>query len=122
MSEKPGQKYERTLEETSTWSVAVVCFILLAISIFIEHVIHRLGKSLCYWGSYPCSLRCFKIPFREYAFREMSQPHGALVARRRRAPKSSSKGRRLLDFSDIGTITRRSLATKGYEKCTEKAS
>ncbi|KAI6676479.1 hypothetical protein NL676_037275 [Syzygium grande] len=44
MSGKPVEDYERTLEKTSTWSVAVVCFVLLAISISIEHVIHLLGK------------------------------------------------------------------------------
>lgn len=36
--------YERTLEETPTWAVAVVCFVLLAISIFIEHLIHLVGE------------------------------------------------------------------------------
>lgn len=34
---------ERTLEETPTWAVAVVCFVLLAISILIEHGIHKVG-------------------------------------------------------------------------------
>ncbi|KAE8723443.1 MLO-like protein 6 [Hibiscus syriacus] len=34
----------RSLEETPTWAVAVVCFVLLVISIFIEHAIHILGK------------------------------------------------------------------------------
>jgi len=36
--------YERSLEETPTWAFAVVCFVLLAISIIIEHVIHAIGK------------------------------------------------------------------------------
>lgn len=36
--------YERTLEETPTWAVAVVCFVLLAVSIAIEHLIHGIGK------------------------------------------------------------------------------
>ncbi|XP_020206196.1 MLO-like protein 12 [Cajanus cajan] len=36
--------YERTLEETPTWAVAVVCFVLLAISILLEHIIHAIGK------------------------------------------------------------------------------
>lgn len=36
--------YERTLEETPTWAVAVVCFVLLAVSILIEHIIHAIGK------------------------------------------------------------------------------
>ena len=39
-----GRVYERTLEETPTWAVAVVCFVLLAISIIIEHIIHAIGK------------------------------------------------------------------------------
>ncbi|KAK7402140.1 hypothetical protein VNO78_14167 [Psophocarpus tetragonolobus] len=36
----------RSLEETPTWAVAVVCFVLLSISMFIEHIIHFIGKSL----------------------------------------------------------------------------
>ncbi|XP_040971460.1 MLO protein homolog 1 [Gossypium hirsutum] len=35
---------ERSLEETPTWAVAVVCAIFVIISIFIEHGIHSLGK------------------------------------------------------------------------------
>ncbi|KAF5206558.1 Mlo-like protein [Thalictrum thalictroides] len=34
----------RSLEETPTWAVAVVCFVLVVISIFIEHIIHLIGK------------------------------------------------------------------------------
>lgn len=37
---------ERSMEGTPTWAVAVVCFILLAISIFIEQIIHHLGEWL----------------------------------------------------------------------------
>ena len=37
-------EYERTLEETPTWAVAVVCFVLVLISIFVEHIIHIIGK------------------------------------------------------------------------------
>jgi mlo protein len=40
-------KKESTMEETSTWAVAAVCFVLLAISIFIEHIIHAIGKVSC---------------------------------------------------------------------------
>jgi mlo protein len=39
-----GGDEERTLEKTPTWAVAVVCFVLLAISILIEHIIHAIGK------------------------------------------------------------------------------
>ncbi|QHN93521.1 MLO-like protein [Arachis hypogaea] len=41
-----GGEKERTLEETPTWAVAIVCFVLLAISIIIEHIIHAIGKWL----------------------------------------------------------------------------
>ncbi|XP_062171812.1 MLO-like protein 6 [Alnus glutinosa] len=36
----------RSLEQTPTWAVAVVCFVLVVISIFIEHIIHLIGKWL----------------------------------------------------------------------------
>jgi mlo protein len=34
----------RSLEETPTWAVAVVCFVMVLISIIIEHIIHLIGK------------------------------------------------------------------------------
>lgn len=34
----------RSLEQTPTWAVAVVCFVLVAISIVIEYIIHLIGK------------------------------------------------------------------------------
>ena len=37
-------EYERSLEHTPTWAVAVVCFVLVVISLFIEHIIHIIGK------------------------------------------------------------------------------
>lgn len=41
-----ASKKERSLEQTPTWAVAVVCFVLVAISIVIELLIHLLGKWL----------------------------------------------------------------------------
>ncbi|XP_044482914.1 MLO-like protein 6 isoform X2 [Mangifera indica] len=41
-----GDSGGRSLEQTPTWAVAVVCFILVAISIFIEHIIHLIGNWL----------------------------------------------------------------------------
>ncbi|KAF2568859.1 hypothetical protein F2Q68_00028130 [Brassica cretica] len=46
---------ERSLEETPTWAVAVVCFVILFISILIEYFLHFIGhwfkkkhkKALC---------------------------------------------------------------------------
>ncbi|OMO97982.1 Mlo-related protein [Corchorus capsularis] len=41
-----GASGGRSLEETPTWAVAVVCFVLVLISIIIEHIIHMIGKWL----------------------------------------------------------------------------
>ncbi|KAI4351307.1 hypothetical protein L6164_005683 [Bauhinia variegata] len=46
MSGATTKVYERSLEETPTWAVAVVCFVLLAISIVVEHIIHYIGHWL----------------------------------------------------------------------------
>jgi len=35
---------QRKLETTPTWVIAIVCFVMLAISILIEHSIEELGK------------------------------------------------------------------------------
>ncbi|KAM7273089.1 hypothetical protein ACFE04_027753 [Oxalis oulophora] len=37
---------ERNLEATSTWAVAVVCFVIVAISCLLEYLLHRLGHYL----------------------------------------------------------------------------
>ncbi|EPS68712.1 hypothetical protein M569_06056, partial [Genlisea aurea] len=36
----------QSLEETPTWAVAIVCFVLVAISIVIEHILHLIGEWL----------------------------------------------------------------------------
>ncbi|XP_050215043.1 MLO-like protein 6 [Mercurialis annua] len=36
----------RSLEQTPTWAVAIVCFVLVLISIIIEYIIHLIGKWL----------------------------------------------------------------------------
>lgn len=41
-----GESKERSLQETPTWAVAVVCFILVAISIIVEFLIHLLASWL----------------------------------------------------------------------------
>lgn len=46
MADKGQVEYERTMEETATWAVAVVCFVLLAISLLAEHIIHLVEKVL----------------------------------------------------------------------------
>ncbi|KAM5559845.1 MLO-like protein 6 [Rosa sericea] len=37
---------ERSLEQTPTWAVAVVCFFLVLVSIIIEYILHLIGKWL----------------------------------------------------------------------------
>ncbi|OWM70176.1 hypothetical protein CDL15_Pgr026026 [Punica granatum] len=39
-------EHQRYLDETATWAVATVCFVLLAISLLVEHIIHLVGKWL----------------------------------------------------------------------------
>ncbi|CAN0905032.1 MLO-like protein 12, partial [Linum grandiflorum] len=41
-----GASGGRSLEETPTWAVAGVCFVLVLISIIIEHIIHLIGRWL----------------------------------------------------------------------------
>ncbi|KAA8544020.1 hypothetical protein F0562_021803 [Nyssa sinensis] len=41
-----GASGGRSLEQTPTWAVAAVCFILVAVSIVIEYIIHLIGKWL----------------------------------------------------------------------------
>ncbi|KAI8539824.1 hypothetical protein RHMOL_Rhmol09G0213100 [Rhododendron molle] len=41
-----GGSEERSLEDTPTWAVAVVCFVLVLVSIVIEHLIHLIGSWL----------------------------------------------------------------------------
>ncbi|GMP50473.1 hypothetical protein CsSME_00017079 [Camellia sinensis var. sinensis] len=41
-----ASKVGLTLEQTPTWAVAVVCFVLVAISVVIEHIIHLVGEWL----------------------------------------------------------------------------
>lgn len=38
-----GGDSSRSLDQTATWAVAVVCAVLIIISIVIEKVIHKLG-------------------------------------------------------------------------------
>jgi hypothetical protein len=44
MAPEYKEEYERDLLKTPTWAVAVVCFVLVIVSLFIEHIIHIIGK------------------------------------------------------------------------------
>ncbi|CAN6565776.1 unnamed protein product [Malus baccata var. baccata] len=125
---------ERTLEETPTWAVAVVCFVLLAVSIFIEHTIHLIGKwlarkhkralvealekiksELMLLGFLSLLLTVLQGPISDIC---ISKSIGATwhPCKYNKSSKSEKNGRKLLEFFN----PRRRLAVKGYDYCTEK--
>ncbi|KAH1151447.1 hypothetical protein GLYMA_16G145600v4 [Glycine max] len=140
------QVYERTLEETPTWAVAVVCFVLLSVSIVIEHIIHGIGK----WFKKKHKNALFEalekvkgelmlLGFLSLLLTVLQDPISKICVSKNvastwhpcanpKAPKTSQSedesedfqinSRKLLQYYDI--IPRRVLATKGYDKCDEK--
>ncbi|KAK9279093.1 hypothetical protein L1049_012768 [Liquidambar formosana] len=114
----------RTLEQTPTWAVATVCFVLLLVSIFIEHIIHLIGKWL-------------KKKHKKALYEALEKIKSALEilgirATRRKSPQTNTtyvessdddegNRRRLLMVSDpIGSV-RRVLAGGGEtDKCAAK--
>ncbi|KAL5733462.1 hypothetical protein ACOSP7_032801 [Xanthoceras sorbifolium] len=137
---------ERTLEETPTWAVAVVCFVLIAISIALEHLIHIVGKWLNNRHKRALfeALEKVKAELMLMGFISLLLTMGQGIISEICVSKSianswhpcskeeetskygSSKDitigrRRLLSFFYSATAsTRRSLAAKKYDKCAEK--
>ncbi|XP_048326024.2 MLO-like protein 6 [Ziziphus jujuba] len=131
---------ERTLEETSTWAVAVVCFVILVISIFIEHLIHLVGKWLTKKRKKALyeALEKIKAELMLLGFISLLLTVGqdlisgiciskSVAATWLPCDKSGEEtssddheGRKLNEFLGSGFGARRSLATKGYDKCAEK--
>ncbi|XP_022747016.1 MLO-like protein 12 isoform X2 [Durio zibethinus] len=130
----------RSLEDTPTWAVAVVCFVLVVISIFIEHAIHVLGKwlkkrnkpalyealekvkaELMLMGFISLLLTVLQGPISNICIPKSIADTWHPCAKNTEAKKfSGSSGRKLLEFSDdTTTIPRRSLASK-YDKCVDK--
>ncbi|RDY06645.1 MLO-like protein 12, partial [Mucuna pruriens] len=148
MAEIQPLVYERTLEETPTWAVAVVCFVLLAISITIEHIIHGIGKwfkkkhknalfealekvkgELMLLGFLSLLLTVLQDPISKICVTEKvgSTWHPCASPKALSTPEGKSEdeydevetnSRKLLEYFD--PIPRRVLATKGYDKCAEK--
>ncbi|XWS75132.1 hypothetical protein CRYUN_Cryun01aG0059100 [Craigia yunnanensis] len=131
---------ERSLEQTPTWAVAVVCFVLVVISIFIEHAIHILGKwfkkrhkpalyealekvkaELMLMGFISLLLTVLQGTISDICIPTSIANTWHPCDKKAEAKKySESSGRKLLEFSDDSTtIARRSLAAK-YDKCAEK--
>ncbi|XP_057754918.1 MLO-like protein 6 [Arachis stenosperma] len=142
-----GGEKERTLEETPTWAVAIVCFVLLAISIIIEHIIHAIGKwlkrnnktalyealekvkgELILLGFISLLLTVFQNPISRICISKnvASTWHPCAVPKKSKSGYEDSDNddgddgnrRKLLEY--LGNIPRRVLATKGYDKCAEK--
>ncbi|XP_024023473.1 MLO-like protein 2 [Morus notabilis] len=134
---------ERTLEETPTWAVAVVCFVLVVISIFIEHIIHLIGSwlqkkhkralyealemikaELMLLGFISLLLTVGQDSISRICISKSVAETWHPCEKNKNSDKGNSgkNGRRLLDFleSDQFSDHRRSLATKGYDKCAEK--
>ncbi|XVF83263.1 hypothetical protein PTKIN_Ptkin16aG0472400 [Pterospermum kingtungense] len=131
----------RSLEETPTWAVAVVCFVLVVISIFIEYAIHILGKwlkkrhkpalyealekvkaELMLMGFISLLLTVFQVPISNICIPKSIANTWHPCNKKTEAKKypGDGSGRRLLEFSDeFTTIARRSLASK-EDKCQEE--
>nr|KYP44704.1 MLO-like protein 12 [Cajanus cajan] len=128
--------YERSLEETPTWAVAVVCFVLLAISIIIEHIIHAIGKwfkkkhkSALYESLEKVKGELMMLGFISMLLTVFEGPLSKICISQNVAstwhpchkPKSDTgtNGRKLLQYLEL--ISRRVLAAKANDKCAEKA-
>ncbi|KAK4252976.1 hypothetical protein QN277_010820 [Acacia crassicarpa] len=138
-----AQVKERTLEETPTWAVAVVCFVLLAVSIAIEHLIHILGhwfqkkhKRALYEALEKVKGELMLLGFISLLLTVLQQPisnicisekvaatwHPCEVPKTKttktKSDSEDTHDRKLLQFLDPSP--RRVLATKGYDKCADK--
>ncbi|KAJ8747285.1 hypothetical protein K2173_014522 [Erythroxylum novogranatense] len=130
----------RSLEETPTWAVASVCFVLLAISIVIEHLIHIIGKwlqrknrpalvealekvkaELMLMGFISLLLTVSQGFISDICIPKSVASTWHPCSKNRRVKNDSDNNRRrLLQFIDMDPIPRRSLATSKYDKCAEK--
>ncbi|WZZ55576.1 hypothetical protein YC2023_055683 [Brassica napus] len=141
---------ERSLEETPTWAVAVVCFVILFISILIEYFLHFIGhwfkkkhkKALCealekvkagkfklmLLGFISLLLVVLQTPVSEICIPNRAAATWHPCSRAQELAKYGQDyiddGRKILEDYDSNDFysPRRSLATKGYDKCAEKAS
>ncbi|KAF3493947.1 hypothetical protein DY000_02054712 [Brassica cretica] len=103
----PFKGKEKSLEETATWAVAVVCFVLIVISLFIERLIHKIGTWLKqkHKGSLYEALEKVKA-VAQTPISKICIPKSAASSMRPCSPTLAES-----------YIPRRSLATKGYNEC-----
>ncbi|KAG5404506.1 hypothetical protein IGI04_010625 [Brassica rapa subsp. trilocularis] len=151
---------DRSLEETPTWALAAVCFVILFISIMIEYFLHfighwfkrknkkalyealekvKAGKFTILYRLYIITLELMLLGFISLLLVVLQSPVSQICIPERIAatwhPCSSQQelakyskdyiddGRKILEDYDSNDFysPRRSLATKGYDKCAENA-
>ncbi|XP_050242922.1 MLO-like protein 6 isoform X1 [Quercus robur] len=139
-----GAEGGQSLEQTPTWAVAVVCFVLVVVSIIIEHVIHLIGKwltmrhkSALYEALEKIKSELMLLGFISLLLTVGQGPissicitkavgatwHPCNKNQEKKLNKDEENGhRRLLTISDFGGggDTRRVLAAAGYDKCADK--
>ncbi|KAG7569724.1 Mlo-related protein [Arabidopsis thaliana x Arabidopsis arenosa] len=136
---------ERSLEETPTWAVAVVCFVLLFISIMIEYFLHFIGHwfkkkhkkalsealekvkaELMLLGFISLLLVVLQTPVSEICIPRNIAATWHPCSNHQEIAKYGKDyiddGRKILEDFDSNDFysPRRNLATKGYDKCAEK--
>lgn len=132
--------HKRSLEETPTWAFAVVCFMLLAISIIIELLIHAIGKwlrkkhksglyeslekvkgELMMLGFLSMLLTVFQDPLSKICISQNAASTWHPCSNPKAVSNSNATShtidRKLLH---LDPIPRRVLAAKGYDKCADK--
>lgn len=131
----------RSLEETPTWAVAIVCFVLVAISIVIEHVLHLIGKwlqkkhkralyealekikaELMLLGFISLLLTVGQEPISDICISKSVADtwHPCSKKQEYKKDHGDEHRRKLLSFTDSDGSFRRILAGSGTDKCEEK--
>ncbi|KAI3826512.1 hypothetical protein L1987_00560 [Smallanthus sonchifolius] len=130
-----------SLEQTPTWAVATVCFVLIAISIFIEQIIHMIGNwfkkkrkkalyeslekikaELMLLGFISLLLTAGTSPITRICISEGAAAgwHPCSQKEEEAADDDGESRRRLLTWSKMGDSTRRILAGgSGDDKCAK---
>ncbi|GMN51109.1 hypothetical protein TIFTF001_020261 [Ficus carica] len=133
-------KEERTLEETPTWAVAVVCFVLIIVSIFIEYIMHLIGHwlkkrnkralfealekikaELMLLGFISLLLTVLQDYISKICISERVAETWHPCEKKNNEDDSGKNRRRLLEFLGLNQFGdhRRSLAAKGYDYCPD---
>ncbi|KAL2334295.1 hypothetical protein Fmac_015508 [Flemingia macrophylla] len=129
---------KRSPEETPTWAIAAVCFVLLAISIIIEHIIQAIGKWFkkkhkrgLYESLEKVKEELMMLGFISMLLTVLQGPLSKICISQNVAstwhpcpkPKSDTdiNGRKLIRYWDL-TPRRVLAAAKANDKCTEKAN